>query len=96
MPKFFLAPEDTAGKTLVLTGEQYNHAKVLRLRSGDEVTVCDGCGTDFLCTVADCADGQLVLVMVNPTDDQITTNIRLNDQITGAKMPPHSIATVLF
>jgi glucosylceramidase len=41
-------------------------------------------------------DGQLVLVMVNPTDDTITTNLRLHDQITGAKMPPHSIATVLF
>ena len=61
MPKFFLSPEDTAGKTLVLTGEQYNHAKVLRLRAGDAVTVCDGLGTDFLCTVAECADGQLVL-----------------------------------
>jgi len=61
MPKFFLSPEQTAGKTLVLTGEQYNHAKVLRLRAGDDVTVCDGCGTDFLCTVAECADRQLVL-----------------------------------
>lgn len=41
-------------------------------------------------------DGQLVLVMVNPTADQITTNIRLNDQVTGSVMPPHSIATVLL
>jgi phenylacetate-CoA ligase len=41
-------------------------------------------------------DGQLVLVMVNPTDSQITTNLRKDGTITAAKMLPHSIATVLL
>lgn len=41
-------------------------------------------------------DGQLVLIMVNPTEDTVTANIRRNGQITGTRMPPHSIATVLM
>jgi len=61
MPKFFLSPEEIQGDVLTLTGEQFNHAKVLRLKAGDAVTVCDGCGTDYPCTVAELSDGQLLL-----------------------------------
>ena len=36
----------------VLTGEQASHARVLRLKSGDQVTLCDGAGTDYLCVIS--------------------------------------------
>lgn len=32
---------------LALTGENAAHAKVLRLKAGDDVTVCDGQGMDY-------------------------------------------------
>ena len=35
----------------VLTGEQAAHARVLRLKSGDRVTLCDGQGTDYQCVI---------------------------------------------
>ena len=65
MPKFFLSPEEIQGNVLTLTGEQFNHAKVLRLKPGDAVTVCDGLGTDYACNVESCADGQLLLQVLS-------------------------------
>jgi 16S rRNA (uracil1498-N3)-methyltransferase len=47
MPRFFLPPEQLGGSTAMLTGENAAHAKVLRLRIGDRVTLCDGQGTDY-------------------------------------------------
>lgn len=47
MPRFFLEPAALRGGAALLTGEHANHARVLRLRAGDDVTLCDGCGHDF-------------------------------------------------
>lgn len=63
MPKFFLPPEEIQDNFIILTGEQYNHAKVLRLKNGDAVTICDGIGTDYCCTVSDISDGQIHLAV---------------------------------
>ncbi len=63
MPRFFVPPEDLGGNFLVLTGENAAHARVLRLKRGDAVTLCDGAGTDYLCTVSDVSDGQISLVL---------------------------------
>jgi 16S rRNA (uracil1498-N3)-methyltransferase len=48
---------------LVLTGENAAHAKVLRLKNGDEVLACDGQGNECLCTVSDVSPGQISLVV---------------------------------
>ena len=42
MPKFFVSPDAVRGRFLTLDGENAAHAKVLRLRRGDSVLVCDG------------------------------------------------------
>lgn len=63
MPRFFVSPDETGGSFMVLTGENAAHAKVLRLKNGDDVTVCDGNGTDYRCTVSDVAPGQISLVV---------------------------------
>ena len=67
MPKFFVSPNDVRGSFLTLDGENAAHAKVLRLRRGDSVLVCDGCGTDCHCTVSDISPQQVCLV-VNSTE----------------------------
>lgn len=61
MPRFFVSSEMLQGTRAILEGEQASHAKVLRLGCGDEVTLCDGCGTDALCRVEEFRSGQLVL-----------------------------------
>lgn len=63
MPRFFVEKEELHESFMVLTGENAAHAKVLRLKNGDEVTVCDAEGTDYRCTVNDVASGQISLVV---------------------------------
>ncbi len=72
MPRFFVPKEEICEQFMVLDGENAAHAKVLRLKNGDEVTVCDGEGTDYRCTVSDVANGQISLIVhaVNPSQSE--------------------------
>lgn len=53
MTRFFVTPEEMTGDTVTLTGENASHAKVLRLKAGEQVLVCDGEGAECLCAVVD-------------------------------------------
>ena len=53
MIRFFVSPEDFSGTQCILTGENARHAKVLRLKTGEEVLLCDGQGMECLCTLED-------------------------------------------
>ena len=63
MTRFFVTPEELVPEFLVLTGENAQHAKVLRLKNGEEVLVCDGQGNECLCTISDVSPGQISLVV---------------------------------
>jgi 16S rRNA (uracil1498-N3)-methyltransferase len=55
MHRFYLPPERCAGAALRLDGREAHHAlQVLRLKHGELVTVLDGIGNEFMCTVKDC------------------------------------------
>lgn len=56
MVRFFVSAEEMAGNCVTLTGENAQHAKVLRLREQEKVLVCDGQGQECLCRVA-CQEG---------------------------------------
>jgi len=48
MGKFFFKPEDRIGETVTISGNAAHHMlRVLRLRAGEEVTLCDGNATDY-------------------------------------------------
>lgn len=61
MPRFFLDPADLTGSSALLTGEAANHAKVLRLRVGDSVILCDGHGTDYAGEITQAGPGQYLV-----------------------------------
>ena len=63
MTRFFVAPEKLYAEILILTGENAAHAKVLRIKSGEQVIVCDGQGKECLCTVDDISPAQVTLVV---------------------------------
>ena len=63
MTRFFVEPEQMRPDFLVLTGENAQHAKVLRMKSGEQVLVCDGQGEECLCTISDVSPGQISLVV---------------------------------
>ena len=63
MTRFFVSPEQMQPDFFVLTGENAQHAKVLRLRAGNEVLVCDGQGRECICTISDISSEQVCLVV---------------------------------
>lgn len=65
MVRFFVTPNEMKSNFCVLTGENANHAKVLRLKCGDIVMVCDGEGNECVCTISDISPQQVSLVVQN-------------------------------
>ena len=63
MTRFFITPEEMQPDFLVLTDENAAHAKVLRLKCGEKVLVCDGDGNECVCTISDVSAGQISLVV---------------------------------
>ena len=53
MTRFFVSPEELGSDMIQLVGENAGHAKVLRLKAGEQVLVCDGEGKECLCAVVD-------------------------------------------
>ena len=63
MARFFVSSEELQETAIVLTGENANHAKVLRLKNGEEVLVCDGDGNECVCTVGEVCSDQISLIV---------------------------------
>ena len=62
MVRFFVSAEDLEKEEVSLTGENAQHAKVLRLKPGEMVLLCDGEGREAVCKVAS-TDGWLLRAM---------------------------------
>ena len=53
MPRFFVTRAQVQGDEIVIQGNDVNHIKnVLRMRPGDELSISDGEGMDYSCTIA--------------------------------------------
>ena len=63
MVRFFVSPEEMTGQEIVLTGENAQHAKVLRLKVQEQVLVCNGAGQEALCRITDTSGGQWILTV---------------------------------
>ena len=61
MVRFFVEPEDLLSESITLSKENAAHAKVLRLKEGEQVLVCDGHGNECLCAVASVINNEYVL-----------------------------------
>ena len=78
MTRFFVTPEDMQPDFLVLTGENAKHAKVLRLKEGEEVLVCDGQGAECLCTVSDVSPEQIGLVVKKRQESETEAAVQVS------------------
>ena len=64
MHRFYLPPTSCRENVLRLDGREAHHAlHVLRLRNGENVTVLDGAGNEFLCDVENAAKNSLTLAV---------------------------------
>lgn len=63
MIRFFVDPEELQGEKILLSGDNAEHAKVLRIRQGEQVIACDGQGLEALCTVVAVQSGEVCLAV---------------------------------
>ena len=61
MVRFFVTSDDFGCDVVVLTGENAAHAKVLRLKTGEQVIICDGAANECICTILEIAAGEVRL-----------------------------------
>jgi len=85
MTRFFVSPEEMQAAFLVLTGENAQHAKVLRLKNGEEVLVCDGQGNECLCTVSDVSPGQISLVVNSRQESDSEARVKVSVYVAYPK-----------
>ena len=65
MHRFFAEPSQINGNTITVTGDDVNHiSRVLRLKCGDEIEVCDKNKTDYLCEILEISKTEVVLNIV--------------------------------
>jgi 16S rRNA (uracil1498-N3)-methyltransferase len=52
-PRFFISPEQVSGQSITISGEDVHHiVTVLRMKTGDELLLCDGKGAEYSVKIA--------------------------------------------
>ena len=79
MPRFFVAGTNIDGGVVYIRGRDADHIRVLRIRPGELVTVCDGNGSDFECKLVESDRGEAKLEIVRkiPCDTEPTVEVTL-------------------
>ena len=75
MTRFFVEAQDLSGDTLHLTGENFQHAKVLRLKPGEKLLVCDGQGEEALCRVCQVGASELELEVLERRESETEAKV---------------------
>ena len=78
MTRFFVEAQDLSGDTLHLTGENFQHAKVLRLKPGEKMLVCDGQGREALCQVRQVGASELELEVLEQRESETEARVRVS------------------
>ncbi len=76
MTRFFVDSQVLQNDRLTLSGENAQHAKVLRLKPGEEVLICDGQGRECLCRVEDARE--LVFSVIEHRDSTTEANVQVS------------------
>ncbi len=85
MTRFFVEARDLSGDTLHLTGENFQHAKVLRLKPGERMLVCDGQGEEALCTVRQVGAAELELEVLERRESETEAAVRVSVYMAFSK-----------
>lgn len=80
MPKFFTARENITDTQITIDSEDAKHIKkVLRMGVGDDITVCDGTGTDYSAKISVIEENRILCDIIKKTkcDAEPDINITL-------------------
>lgn len=78
MVRFFITPEDMKSDIIYLTGDHAQHAKVLRLKVGESVLVCDGGGNECICKIDSVSGSQVALSVQERKTSQTEANVKVS------------------
>ena len=85
MTRFFVTPEELLPDVLVLTGENAQHAKVLRLKEGEQVLVCDGEGRECLCSISAVSPGAVSLDVIQRQESESEARVKASIYMAYSK-----------
>lgn len=76
MARFFVSKDKISENTILITDADAHHiARSLRMAEGDEATVCDGEGAEYLCTLVRIRDEECVLEIKEKIDGKTESPI---------------------
>lgn len=85
MVRFFVSPEEMLGDFIILTGENANHGRVLRLRVGEEVLVCDQQGNECICDITEVSTSQITVAVKQRQASQSEACVKVSVYIAFPK-----------
>ncbi len=78
MPRFFVDENQITESMVYIEGEDVRHIqRVLRLRTGDEITVCDKSKTDYECRISDIASDRVTAEIISTHDNPAEPKVLL-------------------
>lgn len=79
MPRFFMAGTNILGGMAIMTGRDAEHVRVLRLRPGEDMIICDGKGTDYKCRLVKAdkeqVEAQVIEVVPCPAEPTVQVTV---------------------
>lgn len=78
MTRFFMPGQALDVPSLRLTDENFQHARVLRLKPGEQLLVCDGAGREALCTVAAVGAADMTLEVAQCRQSETEAAVRVS------------------
>lgn len=85
MTRFFVNPKEMSSNFITLSGENLAHARVLRLKKGEQVLVCDGQGQECLCTITDVNPDQISLLIDSRQESGSEPRVKANIYMAFSK-----------
>lgn len=78
MTKMFVDPQELQAEKPVLTGENAAHCKVLRIKEGENLLLCDGEGQEALCTVDEIRGKDYVLTVLSRQESASEAGVQVS------------------
>lgn len=78
MPKFFVPKENILKDRIMISGEDVSHIKrVLRMNTGDKLTLCDGKGINYEAVIDKITDGEIECRVICANKSETEANIEV-------------------
>lgn len=78
MARFFVSTDEISQDKIQLTGENAAHAKVLRLKPGEQIIVCDGAGSECVCVVEDASNGLIEVSVLSRGESSTEAGVKVS------------------